>query len=429
MNRTLIIVIGLLFLLLAGVIYIDSNAPKKIDWTPTYSTKDKIPYGLYVVEQEIKSIFKGSSIEKIKKTPYEYFNESTDTITDYTYTENQYDTIKNYNTPASELNQKKDTIENSPKENINYLCVCEFCYIDDQSVNELMGFVKKGNTVFISAKSFPQSLQDSLKIKMDADLPAFSKANNWIANKKLGTKKYNIFQGAGRNYFSKTDTLNTTILGYHSLYKDSVRVNFIKVKYGTGQFLLHTQPVAFTNYHMLKEDHYEYVQTILSYIPKGNFIQSLKGESDQDKRESSMRFWNSQPALRWAWWLFIIGMLLFMLFNAKRKQRIVPIKKPLANTTVDFTKTIGNLYFLEGDHDNIINKKIVYFLERIRHDYLIDTTKLDDDFIKKLYQKSGKDMASIQKVVFLINTHRRSPHNSIEEDLIQINKAIENILH
>jgi hypothetical protein len=128
------------------------------------------------------------------------------------------------------------------------------------------------------------------------------------------------------------------------------------------------------------------------------------------------------------WYLFLLGMLVFILFNAKRKQRVVPIISPLGNTTIDFTKSIGNLYFQEGDHDNIINKKIIYFLEKIRNEYLIDTTKLDDEFVKKLHLKSGKELHDIKQAVFLINTHRRSPHNSVAEDLIQINNAIEKIL-
>jgi hypothetical protein len=137
----------------------------------------------------------------------------------------------------------------------------------------------------------------------------------------------------------------------------------------------------------------------------------------------------SQPALKWAWYLFLIGLLIFIIFNAKRKQRIVPILKPLPNLTLDFTKTIGNLYYQEGDHDNIIDKKIIYFLERIRNEYLIDTTKLDDEFIKKLHHKSGKEVSDITELVFLINEHRKSYHGSLEEDLIRINNAIEKILH
>ncbi|MNL60526.1 hypothetical protein D3C87_1843430 [compost metagenome] len=68
-------------------------------------------------------------------------------------------------------------------------------------------------------------------------------------------------------------------------------------------------------------------------------------------------------------------------------------------------------------------------MEKIRTEYLIDTTKLDDVFIQKLHHKTGKDIADIQELVFLINEHRNSYHGSLEEDLIRINNAIEKILH
>ncbi|WP_431244609.1 hypothetical protein ACQ9BO_10205 [Flavobacterium sp. P21] len=65
----------------------------------------------------------------------------------------------------------------------------------------------------------------------------------------------------------------------------------------------------------------------------------------------------------------------------------------------------------------------------MRNEYLIDTTKLDDDFIKKLHHKTGKNIADIQELVFLINEHRKSYHGSLEEDLIRINNAIEKVIH
>jgi hypothetical protein len=130
-------------------------------------------------------------------------------------------------------------------------------------------------------------------------------------------------------------------------------------------------PVAFTNYNLLKEDRYRYTENVLSYIPKGNIYWYTKGQNNENISESPLRYILSQPALKWAWYLFLIGMLIFMIFNAKRKQRIVPILL-LANSTIDFTKTIGNLYYQEGDHTNIIDKKIIYFLEKIRTEYLID---------------------------------------------------------
>jgi hypothetical protein len=143
---------------------------------------------------------------------------------------------------------------------------------------------------------------------------------------------------------------------------------------------------------------------------------------------STLRYITSQPALKWAWYLFLIGMVIFMIFNAKRRQRVIPIIKPLPNTTVDFTKTIGNLYYQEGNHQNLIDKKIIYFLERVRNEYLIDTAVLDENFIKKLHAKTGKDIKDIEHLVYLINYQKKSYHQSIETDLIEINKAIEKII-
>jgi len=101
----------------------------------------------------------------------------------------------------------------------------------------------------------------------------------------------------------------------------------------------------------------------------------------------------------------------------------------LPNTTVDFTKTIGNLYYQEGNHQNIIDKKIIYFLERVRNEYLMDTSNLDENFIKKLHLKTGKDLKDIEHLVYLINYQRRSYNQSIESDLIEINNAIEKIIN
>ena len=121
-----------------------------------------------------------------------------------------------------------------------------------------------------------------------------------------------------------------------------------------------------------------------------------------------------------------ILLAIFMLFSAKRKQRVVPIIPPVNNTTVDFTKTIGNLYLQEGDHHTIIGKKIIYFLEKIRTDYLLDTFDLDETFVNRLHQKTGKDKADIEHVIQLIKKHRNHL-DSTENDVIEMSKAIEKL--
>ena len=404
MSKTLKIYIAILVFILALVLIADHDQPKPIDWRPTYSVNDKIPYGLYVFDKEIKGIFK-SKVERIS------------TMTPYEYLDSKYD---------------EDTLVENYKIKGTFINISETNAIDEQSIKEIFYFVSHGNNAFLSMKNFPRYLLDSLKIDVNSNFQGASDTQVWLANKKMKAQKY-TFPETIEDYFSKIDTANTVVLGYQGKLFDkkivNQHVNYIKVPYRQGYFYLHTQPVAFTNYNLLKNKNYQYAESVLSYLPKGDIFWYTKGQNNESISESPLRYIFSQPGLKWAWLFFLIGMLIFIIFNAKRKQRIVPILKPLPNLTVDFTKTIGNLYYQEGDHQNLIDKKIIYFLEKIRNEYLIDTTKLDDSFIQKLHHKTGKNITDIQELVYLINEHRKSYHGSLEEDLIRINNAIEKILN
>ncbi|MGO4772975.1 DUF4350 domain-containing protein [Flavobacterium sp. W22_SRS_FK3] len=401
MSKSIKIYIAILVFIFALILLAGHDGPKNIDWSPTYSVNDKIPFGLYVFDKEINGLLKKQKIERVSAlTPYEFLDSK----------------------------YVPDTIVGTYKIKGTFFNITEFASIDDQSMKELFYFVSHGNSAFLSMKSFPKPLLDSLKIELDSGFEHNDSTAVFMANKKLNSKKY-YFKEPLEDFFSKIDTSNTTVLGYHENYKNKKRIDFIKVPYVNGYFYLHMQPAAFSNFHLLKDDHYQYAESVLSYVPKGDVFWYTKGQNSESISGSPLRYILSQPPLKWALYLSLIGILIFILFNAKRKQRIVPILKPLPNLTVDFTKTIGNLYYQEGDHDTIIDKKIIYFLEKIRNEYMIDTSKLDDDFIKKLHHKSGKEEADIRDLVSLINEHRKSYHGSLEEDLIRINNAIEKVLH
>lgn len=397
MNKTIKIYIVFLVLLLAGIVYIDATRSKPINWSPTFGINDKIPFGMYIFNEEAPALFDNEKVNRITQTAYEYL----EPLYDY------------------------DSLVNTYKAKGTILSISENYLIDDESTQEILYFAEHGNKIFISSKSFPQKLMDSLKFEYSSKFLGRDSISAWLANPNLGSEKYNITVGSGNSYFNKIDTLNTTVLGYQG-NKSEKLVNFIKIPYGKGEFYLHTQPTVFTNYHLLKDNHSKYAAKALSYAD-GEIFWLVKNQTGEIISNSPLRYILSQPALKAVWYIFLLGMLVFLIFNAKRKQRIVKIIKPLENTTVDFTKTIGNLYFQEGNHDNIIEKKIIYFLEKVRNEYLLDTTVLDENFEKKLQQKTGKKLEDIQRAVYLINQYRKNYHQSIESDLIALNTAIEKI--
>ena len=195
------------------------------------------------------------------------------------------------------------------------------------------------------------------------------------------------------------------------------------MEYGKGRFLLHSLPEAFSNYYMLKNNG-QYAADVLSYVNAEKIYWDEYLKSGRKVVSSPMRYILNQAPLTWAYYIMMTALLIFVIFKGKREQRIVPVIKPLENTSVEFTKTIGDLYFQHKDYSNIIAKKITYFMENIRSKYFLNTSEISEDFIKKLAVKSGNTEDDTRRLMqFIKNLKEKSVHS--ESDLLNLNKKIE----
>jgi hypothetical protein len=57
-------------LLFGGYVVLEYNRPKPLDWTPTYANKDKIPYGTYVLYDQLPRLLGTDSIEAVRLPVY-----------------------------------------------------------------------------------------------------------------------------------------------------------------------------------------------------------------------------------------------------------------------------------------------------------------------------------------------------------------------
>ncbi|SDS61710.1 protein of unknown function [Formosa sp. Hel1_31_208] len=393
MSRTLKIYVGILVLLLVGIIAIEFSTPVPINWTKTYNETHKIPYGTFVFYEELDYLFPESKVQDIKTTPYEFFDDY------FSWEDSTYLTTG------------------------TYILIDDYPEMDNTSAQELLDFASFGNDIFISSNYFPDRLLDSLGFSIRNKYNLKGKAEFTLTNPRFKNDSIAVEKGMSNIYFSDIDTLYTTVLG-HQKFADSTYTNFIKTSWGDGYFYIHLQPVAFTNYNLLKKSNQKYVSSVMSYLSDDTIYFDSRNKRGKELGSSPLRFIFSQPPLKWAWYLALITTLLFMIFNAKRKQRVVKVITPLKNTTVDFTKTIGNLYYETKDHNNLIEKKITYFLEYIRRVYYLDTQLLDDKFVKNLSLKSGKDNSDVKKLINQI-VYLKAKTNCSEGDLLRLNNAIE----
>ena len=195
---------------------------------------------------------------------------------------------------------------------------------------------------------------------------------------------------------------------------EEVFINFIRIKYGKGYFYFHRNPVLFTNYYLIQEDGKKYAERVLSYLPEGDILWDERSHfykrgkreyQKQAQRPSPLSYILSQPAFAWGYYLLFVAALLFVIFRGKRMQRIIPILRKEENTSLEFTKTVGQLYYLQKDHKRLTQLKIRLFFDFIRTKYHMNTQHIDDDFRKKLSERSGMSrefvdliLSDIQKV-------------------------------
>ncbi len=365
-------------------------SPRQFDWTVTYAYDDKNPFGGYALYELLPSLF---------------------------------DEIDHHYQPVYEI---KDSIRTD--DNI-FIIASDFSG-DKADTEALMDHVERGGNVFISAEYFWGHFSDTLKFntydQLVTDVNAATPDSTYLkfSTTKLDTSQQFWFaKGNVSHFFERFDTLNTTIISENAAGKPVT----VRIKHGTGSFILNSTPHAFTNIYLLSHDNHEFVSSTLSFLPKHKLSWSEYYQLGRMESKSPLRFiLNSEP-LAWAYYLSIAGVVIFMLFEGKRKQRIIPVMKPLANTSLEFVTTIGNLYFQRADHKNIAEKKIAYLLDVIRSKYLLKTSNFDDDFYEHLSRKSGKPANEVRALFRLIIFVTSSTVIS-ENQLMDLNDKIEKFL-
>lgn len=376
-------------LLLALYVIAELNKPKPTDWTVTISKTDVNPYGGYIVYNLMKDIFPGVAMRSYYLPVY-----------------NQLNNIKEINTA--------------------YIILTPSFAPSKFDLKEMMNYVHQGNYMVISAEDFGKQFLDSLKL---ATSVRFSMRNNDSAainfvNPLLRSKKaFTFLSFTMDQFFSKIDTTKTTVLGVN----DKDQPNFIKIAYGKGALLVHTSPVCFSNYFMLFKHNATYTARALSYVP-ANVSKIYWDEYYKiNKQESStpLRFLLQNEYLRWALRLAMAGLIIYVLFQTKRKQRVIPVITPLKNSSLDFIKTVSDVYFNQKDNKSIAQKKIGYFLDFVRQHFYLPTNEMSDIFIEQLARKSGVSLNEITNMVKLLSQVETATY--VNDDLLlMIDKQIDN---
>lgn len=368
----------------------------EVNWSPTYESTHNIPYGTQILRKELPKIFPDSHIENIKISTSEFFEEI-----QYEGYHNHYFFIQEENLHSMETWQQ----------------ITEYVF-NGGSAFLAISF---SNTVLLNdlGISVQQPLRKSIHPSISVSLMAGSKEQNYEVEKVLNTA-----------YISNYNPETTDVLGYVT-YKGEKHPNFVKIYHGNGYFMVNTTPSLFTNYQMLKKNNYQYAVQSFSYLEDADIfwdnhrmMMRASGEKNDGGFFNGLSYILKHQSLRWAFFLLLGMGILYLFFNSKRRQRAVPIILPYPNYTLDFAKTLSELYRYNTDHTAMVKYKINYFLDQIKQKYNITAKDTEKDYSELLSSKSGVDFETCSKIVLTIDIFKTKNYLD-KEDFYKLQSLIE----
>jgi len=386
--------------------------PREIDWRPSFEKDETKPFGSLIVHDELNRIFPSDEISVNTKPFYNDIGGR-----DY----------KNHNLIMLDYAFNGDSLE----------------------LAQLFNFVRNGNNAFISSTDFGYGLQDSLGFETQYDFNydggnlnlSNADALLYLYNQDVEEQQYYVKTNRTNSYFVDDydstyyliDSLNQDVksysrIGYFKSSEEDERElsNFIRIQYGEGNFYLHLFPYAFTNYGILKDENHEYVSKCLSYLPQQNTIwdEYYKPNSSAAVAigQSPFSVLLRSSSMKWAYWLGFFTLLLFMLFYAKRRQRIIPVIEPYKNESLDFSKTIASLYFQKHNNADLAKKKARYFRDYVSRRFYLKHFSVDDKGIDSLVGKSNYDRDQLTDLFNWIN--KGAQPSVSDRELIEISKRL-----
>lgn len=374
-------------ILLAVYLVAQYFKPKPTDWSPSYLSEDKIPFGTYILRQRINDILPGAKVKMVDGAVY-------------------------------------NNIKEKPDGSSNYLIIASSIKIDSLDYQQMVKYMQSGNNIFIAAYTIQGFLLDTLNLEITSDFSFGNKRKrpiNFVNPSLKRTYDYYFDKGIGNQYFEQVDTARAIVLGT----TEDGKANFIQYRFGKGSIFILPNPELLTNYSLLRSDGLDYASKALSYLPNAkNLIWDEHFTRIASQKDSVLRVFFEYDQLRWAYYIALLSLVIFVLYEIKRRQRVIPVIDRPKNTSVEFVKVVGRVYYQQRNNRDIAEKKVNYFLEYIRSKYRLKTTLLDQEFKTTLARVSGAS-AEVIEVLFEEINFLHAGGTVSDRQLIALNKLIE----
>jgi hypothetical protein len=428
-----------LFLLVMFLIQL--QMPKQFSWTPTFAHDDRNPFGCYVVDSMLSHAMpNGYTVQN--KTLYQLSKED----------KKQGVLIVSNKLHLSKLDIK--SMENIVKRGGKVMIVGRSENDNDYEMDSLL-FSKFGMRFNNAYRYFDLS---ALRRNIEKQTEGLIDTISWVGSREMyPRKKYTAYSMLMNSQIVIYKTMPVHNLAFYKEYDEETGSGSnssqssaldeenavsctIAAKYskGKGELIMVGAPLLFTNYGMLSGNLSGYIFRLMSQmkdlpvVRTQVYMEVPNAKMTGGNQESPFRYFLEQPPLRWALYLTVLTILIFMLFTARRRQRVIPVVEKPKNKSLEFVQLIGTLYYHRHDNTDLVRKKIIYFAEELRRRWMIDVmdTADNDRIFSVISQKTGmayENVAGIIKGLRLVYyLEINIPSEDMRRYIDQMNEILKN---
>lgn len=272
--------------------------------------------------------------------------------------------------------------------------------------------LENGNTALIAAHHFYGAVQDSLKhsvsySSMQEENPTLEDVLSRESRLQwkiegFPRKPVKVKGHLGKQRLLESSTLDESVPTLLETYPDYPLIKEFRM--GKGSLYLSSAPLALTNFYLMDTATAEVGMGMLSLLPADRDVRHFEYyQMGRMESTTPLRYFLQEPGLRFATYVGLAGLLLYFGFSMKRRQRIIPEIKPPRNSSLDFVRTLGDLYLKNStNHSQLMQKRRQYFYDFAYRRYGVRPSLEREEFIEALQAKTDFGKDRLKSLVYFV---------------------------
>ena len=309
-----LLIVALLVLILA----LEYQMPRRFQWESTFAHDDRQPFGCYV-----------------------------------------FDSIFSQEMPRGYIVCRKSLAQLAHEDSTarSIVILCRGTQSETVSTDDVLTLAHRGYRILLAPTHAEYQLLDTLGIAYNYhdsfSLKSFQikQADRdsifWTGDSAhYNQAVYTCYQQLIDNVFRYNGSMPSEVLAWIPDEESINEVLAISFPMGRGEIILVSTPLLFTNYGVLNQS--AYVHRLMNRLKDLPMVRTEAYMPNYDaSQESPFREFLKRPPLRWALYLVLLGVVLLVGFNARRRQRAIPVEEPPRNYQLEFIRHIGTLKYLK----------------------------------------------------------------------------------